>query len=1075
MKRSIYYLIGLLASMALWSCSDDALYDKGDGFDGDCTISASLTFQAEDVDLGSRSEGDLIQNINTLHVLVYDTEGDLIKCYTKDDLSNYVGSTDQDNRDDQSLGDDKAGRATFSLTLPRGRYYIYAVANVPDLYSRTTEIATRDGLKAIRFAWDGNTIANNSQMFGVFSTSGSPSATDESPVVLNKANLTLKSWLKRLASKVTVAFDGSDLYNDIEIYIKDIRIKDIPKLCALGLDNTPGDADDSKGLKRYETANGLIADGEVMIVNDNLPDDANSLYPTQYYHVCNDQHRYGGKGDEAGGKDPLTIDKTHAHTAQSLYFYENMQGKGKEKYQSKDGEKIDYPHPEEGDLESGWKDHKPYGTYVEVSGIYRNRTTTTVGKIVYRFMLGQDIDTDYNARRNTHYKLTLAFHGNGNEADWHIDFDEEPGIYVVSPQYISYLYNKEMEMDVKVVGDIDPDYGLKAEVMSETSWKPWGNGSTDFPTPSETFYSQTPVFNDGPWNAFLSLRETQTTKIVVPGYENKPSYETPYNTTYNKDYWIEHKRGTRTYYLDGRDDDYAADPTYKYSVVNGTQNNIFKIHLFTRAKELITKTGFSGNNPYYTYPRHGKIRFTAKLKDGTEISEEVEIIQVRRIVNPKGVWRSHNKNEDFHVTLMRLPEENSENFVAFPSEGPWYAEVIKGDGFFELESTPTGRDGTIERGNRIEGDSEHNIDFKIKFKGTCGANEVRCGLVKVRYHNYTCEHVIMVRQGYAPITMDGKARSDNNPAWGSFNVLSLTSDDKDNGWKPGNYHANMVASPLDEGSYFRWNNPNAIKSSNNDRSGFGFGETPGESAEYDVIKNRPGQPDKLMWKQLAGGYNKGDNAWRINNDGVRIAKYEDFKLLESSVENGNIEKAYGVLYGDGAIKTSSSVAEAFGYDSQEDPLNSPKGMRGCFVFNTENGNNLFFPIGKQGYGRRKSGREVGHEPGNETSGEKDGANGVMRYAQRWAEYRPQSYYGSDKKMGVEYQPLFYDVYKRYGAVYWLAEPYDVGDDYPHSAWDINYFTMGFEAFQNGALGHKKGHTAAFNYSDACLMRVVYTK
>ncbi len=111
-------------------------------------------------------------------------------------------------------------------------------------------------------------------------------------------------------------------------------------------------------------------------------------------------------------------------------------------------------------------------------------------------MLGQDIDTDYDARRNTHYKLTLAFHGNGNEADWHIDFDEDPGIYVVSPQYISYLYNKEMQMDVKVVGDIDPEYGLKADILQETSWKPWGDGSEDFPTPSTDFYSQIPVFND---------------------------------------------------------------------------------------------------------------------------------------------------------------------------------------------------------------------------------------------------------------------------------------------------------------------------------------------------------------------------------------------------------------------------------------------------------------------------------------------------------------------------------------------------------------------------------------------------
>ena len=144
-------------------------------------------------------------------------------------------------------------------------------------------------------------------MFGVFSTSGSPSATDENPIVLNKANLTVKSWLKRLASKVTVAFDGSDLYDNIEIYIKDIRIKDIPKNCTLGLPNTPGDAGDSNGMKRYETENGVIADGEVRIVNEDLPEDDNSLYPAQFYHVCNNKHRYGGKGDE--GSDQSILDK----------------------------------------------------------------------------------------------------------------------------------------------------------------------------------------------------------------------------------------------------------------------------------------------------------------------------------------------------------------------------------------------------------------------------------------------------------------------------------------------------------------------------------------------------------------------------------------------------------------------------------------------------------------------------------------------------------------------------------------------------------------------------------------------
>ena len=33
----------------------------------------------------------------------------------------------------------------------------------------------------------------------------------------------------------------------------------------------------------------------------------------------------------------------------------------------------------------------------------------------------RDVTTDYNATRNTHYKLTLKFKGYGNDADWHIE------------------------------------------------------------------------------------------------------------------------------------------------------------------------------------------------------------------------------------------------------------------------------------------------------------------------------------------------------------------------------------------------------------------------------------------------------------------------------------------------------------------------------------------------------------------------------------------------------------------------------------------------------------------------------
>ena len=73
------------------------------------------------------------------------------------------------------------------------------------------------------------------------------------------------------------------------------------------------------------------------------------------------------------------------------------------------------------------------------------------GPIKYRFMLGKDVITDYNAERNHHYKLTLKFKGYANDADWHIEYEEpEPGIEVPNPYYISYLYNRTMNLPVKI-------------------------------------------------------------------------------------------------------------------------------------------------------------------------------------------------------------------------------------------------------------------------------------------------------------------------------------------------------------------------------------------------------------------------------------------------------------------------------------------------------------------------------------------------------------------------------------------------------------------------------------------------
>ena len=1109
-----YVLFVLLLVLA--GCRDDYFMNEEIG-EGSVAMSVTLWFDQEDAALGTTraeggDEGDAIQNINSLCMLFYDMEGKLVHNYVvkgeglvlDPDVSGWNYNL-EDNRIDQDkdeqgnlFEDDKTGTAIFKLSpIKRGRYYIYAVANMGDLSNYKEAIQTRAGLKAIPLQWDIENIANNSEMFGVFSLTPDRNAQDE-PVTINSPGIQLHSWVRRAASKVTVAFDGSELYDDVQIYIENITIKDIPKTCALGNPNTPGLASDevfdlsdyykkpeewkpkmSARAERYTIPNGLFKEGKTIKIQE-LPENLQVLTPENYLHVCNVKHRYLGKGNEGDSQSIVT--NTHSHRARSLFFYENMQGRGKLKYQSVDnGNTIWKPEPDEEVEDSGWKDEKAYGTYVEVTGHYRCTAVNEhvgSGDIKFRFMLGQDIDDDYNAIRNTHYKLTLRFKGYGNDADWHVDYNEPPGIYVTTPQYISYLYNKDMNATVKVVGEMKKGYKLVAKILAKsaksygiagrpsgeddevdpefTGWKPWGNGTTAFPWVADGFYYMGEIYNDGPWNSFLSLRKTSVVKIEKPEWEDKASWQIDavdasyYNYQYYKGMIDGKDRGKREYMWseNGAGGD---DIDGRYTVVSKGSEHIFTIPLYTRAKELVTKTGFTGNNPYVAYPRKEKIKFIIVDGNGNQVGDPayLDMIQVRRIENPKGVWRSAGRKDDFHVTLMRLPKEDEPSYVTFKSEGAWRAEIMEGgDDFITLEATSEGSGGIVNTNSkRIEGASEHLIDFKIKFNGTIKETEVRCAIVCIRYHNYTCEHYIFVRQGYAPITLDGNAESDTNPAWTSFNVYRFDANNK----------PVYTNSPLEEGSLFRRGNYTAILSSNNERSGFKFGEGP--DGNFKVLEKGKTEESELSWQQLQPSLTNNIlvSEWSIVGEHERIAKIEDFYTLESTSIHSNINKGYGVLYGDGATETQSSVEMALGYDRGEDPESSKKGMRGCFVYNTNNGRNIFFPVGKSGYGRRIGSPDTKSDPNDKV--------GRLRYAGR-SDY----YTKNDTPGNIKYLPLFYDLFKRPGAIYHCRNRLlrsEIKNVKESSAFDINYFTMGFEGFLNGAADADDGSNC-----DACFIRTV---
>ena len=89
--------------------------------------------------------------------------------------------------------------------------------------------------------------------------------------------------------------------------------------------------------------------------------------------------------------------------------------------------------------------------------------------------------------------------------------------------------------------------------------------------------------------------------------------------------------------------------------------------MYTCAKQMISTTGYTGNNPYVAYQRKARVKITTKLEGLDEIFEnEVPIYQVRRVVNPKGIYRSSENNKSFHVVLKRLPREDEPNIQNIP-------------------------------------------------------------------------------------------------------------------------------------------------------------------------------------------------------------------------------------------------------------------------------------------------------------------------------------------------------------------------------------------------------------------------
>ena len=1019
MKSNCLYSLVCVLLLGVTACADEEIRPFDEIPEGETTVSATVEFNPLTPALETRAvAGDAIKNIESLCVFVYGMDKKLVsKHVIKNGTTEVPGYTvGEMTREDKTgngiIAESKTPYARFNLKLPYGCYRIYAVANMGDLSGYDFE--TVDELKGISLTWRDD-VAKNNQMFGYFTEKGVYSDDDDYVLTINRKNMEVRAGIRRVVSKVTLAFDGSALKEGVFVYIKSVRIMDIPKVCSLGVPSV----DDGSGVKRKrynkpENESDLIHEG------DTIKYGTQTIFDESYAARVTKGRPYYPHGD---GYEK----KFHTETERALFFYENMQGvhEDKDKRQDANGDQVlDHPGNSQKPTDKYLpKDGVPYGTYIEVDAYYRsvNEERLGNGNIKYRFMLGKNVTTDYNAERNHHYKLTLKFRNFANDADWHIDYDEpEPSIQVPEPYYISYLYNHKMMLPVKVNTGGKALLSFTASIDTN-SWAPYNAPVLDYYREGDP--NVTKGVNLNPWNGFLSLRRTRETVITKPGDNVIADLN-----RLNMDYWNETRRGVRDYSVTaGEYDSDDGDGKYYVSADEDGEMN-FLIPMYTRAKQLLVKSAYTGNNPYVAYQRKASVKFVAVLEGNVRIEKNARIMQVRRVVNPKGVWRKHNDAKDFHVVLKRLPREAATSFEEFTSEGKWRAyPILDRTNLIKLDG----------QNDTVRGSTGTPIDFTIHFNGTCASTENRCAIVRVEYHDYSCFHLIFVRQGSAPLDLVGK---------GTF-------------WHTNNMRAGNAETgcPLEEGSLFRygnWAQPIDAINNVNDKSPWADVKASDFKNHATTLFTIVGSGESKLWSQIdSKGKSAVFTAPGISpffpGKTVSVASFNDFDELWMDAD---IENAYGVMYGNDATETLTKLEEVYGHRYDKHKVSGGGyGMRGIFVYNSATGDNLFFPIGASGYGRRKR---------SETNG-----RAVLRYAGRTAPLDKTNPSSGDY---VNYRPLFYDLYMRPGAIYWLqrGEANVRGSKEDAIGWDINYFTFDFNYISASNLFD------ADNGSDACFVRCV---
>ncbi len=1138
--NKIYYILSLLLLTTLCGC-EDRLEWNGAIPEGISNVTFRMSFDDFSPALqDSRSSGDAIKAIEKLWVVVYDTDGNYIQHQQIGDFT----IVKNDRPDGSPSTEEKTGHAEFNLVLANGRYHIYAVANCN---LTDDDVATEDALKSKTLQWQTGQNLNatstgqpNKEMFGYFSNttaeqSKMPEGFGPDLVIVNGV-LPVHAWLRRAASKLTIAFDTQNLKENVYIYLQSVQIRDIPRECYLGKDNQPG----KEGNPAKEQV--LYHDGEIMFFKGaKAGQDPKADHGKWTMLPAEDTNIWGMNSEKntpyPGADDPAKPDENrknrlkheHSEAAPALYFYENRQPRGNkgedasDKRQDITGENKQVSYPEGTDsTKTAWKDARPYGSYVEIKGYYVSNDDGRPGQgpITYRFMLGKNTVDDYDAERNYHYQLTMKFNGYANDVDFHIDYREEskPGPYSPDITYVSYSYNQPAHTVFRGT----PRQGYKMTSLDvyilKNEWRPYSEDGTEL---SE------PIYNSVAWNmqmnkqgyysggdawkvsnnkaeedpncefGFLSLRAVKDVDIDMGGRDHangnledrikrfRISYTRNASENAGKPLSInatgpgKYPKGRRTYRIDNVvtygtptngpvDADIDADEAndgnaqVNYEIVpkgdpntkaDDEHNYIFTIPLYTRAKSLDSWCVYSGANAFYQHYRYAKIKFVAHYenvnnsKDKYADSTYTNVLQSRRVDNPRGIIRDGGNTEPFEVELM-FSTLNADNIVTgfspVVSRGPWTA-IIEKDPNNLVQLTGNGQTATGEKG-MITGKTNTKINFTYTPRHTVDNSNSEGALIKVQYHNNSCVHYIIVRQGYGPVRL-----VDGGMNWSAFNVFD---------------ESHLTVNPLSSGSLFRryWKLNKPISTDNNKT--YGLGALPSETyrfrlaplsskrtATWNLEKDK--RDENCIPYMPSSETNAFGEFTMSNGIKYKAPSGSKFKAIIANTNTTNtiVDFAFGIVYGNGATKTLSTTAAWSFTDPNNIITESDYGARGVVAYNNQTGANIFFPFGQYGHARRKC-QYWTLSPDYVSFNITDG-NGTLRYGSLDVRLGgTMGQHGTGREYN-DYRPMAYNLPDQEGGVYWFGEK--DGNDI---AADFNYGN-----YMTGVLGASNLYTRSEFDSD----------